>query len=133
MSEFTETTRAGVTWRSMKPTTPLALIESLPDSIRVGPFVFKIELWTNNQALGAARWGEFSSIEQTLRFQRDYATAHQVVDIVLHELGHAIWWACAIEDKDDQERTVGMLATGWHGVYRDNPWLLDWLKRTLAA
>lgn len=50
-----------------------------------------------------------------------------MVDTVLHEVTHAIYWAYVIEDKDEEERIVTTMARAWTQVWRDNPDLLGWL------
>lgn len=106
-------------------------VERLPHSIRVGPFDYVIEKMTSNQSGAMRRWGEFSSLEAKIRVSTNFPTAVKAADTLLHEVGHAIWFAWGIEKGDDEERVVGNAATGWVTVYRDNPWLLDWLKECL--
>lgn len=109
-----------------------AVIESLPALMRVGGFDIKIEKWTVHQAAGAARYGEFSSIEQVIRIQLGISSRYKAVDTFLHEVNHALFWAYGIEDEDKEERIVGALGTAWMTLHRDNPWLCDWLKTALA-
>lgn len=113
--------------------TPREIIDELPASVRVGGFDFRIEKWNPNQTLGAQRWGEFSSAEARIAVQRDMPTVHKAVDTVLHEISHAIFWVYGIEDEDKEERIVSTFGSAWMALYRDNPWLLDWIKRALAA
>jgi hypothetical protein len=50
---------------------------------------------------------------------------------LLHEAGHAIYATYALTEDDTEERIVAAFATGWAQVFRDNPWLLEWLRRSL--
>jgi hypothetical protein len=107
-------------------------VAKLPASIRVGPFDYAIERMTSNQSASMRRWGEFSSMESVIRVSTNFPTAVKAVDTLLHEVGHAIWFAWGIEKGDDEERVVGNAAMGWVTVYRNNPWLLGWIAECLA-
>lgn len=111
--------------------TPAKLVASLPDSIRVGPFDIGISLLSVGQSLGDGKWGHFNQIGQEIALMAEFPTCPKAVDTFLHEITHAIWWAVGVQDNDGEERTVTALATGWTQVFRDNPWLLDWLKKAL--
>lgn len=112
--------------------TPAKLVASLPDTIRVGPFDMLILKMDEHRAAAEMKWGFFSSIEQVIAIQGPMPTRQKAADTFIHEVNHAIWWAYGLEDEDKEERTVGTLATGWVQVYRDNAWLLGWLKKALA-
>ena len=107
-------------------------IDDLPDRIKVCGFDIALVKWTHHQASGAARYGEFASIEQVIRLQRDMPTRFKAVDTLLHELGHAIYWAFNLHDDDKEERMVGTMATAWTGIFRDNPWLTKWIADAVA-
>jgi hypothetical protein len=107
-------------------------IEALPDNVRVGGFDFRIEKWTSHQAAGAHRYGEFSSIEQTIRLQIDMPSAYKAVDTVLHEFCHAMFWTYGVNDEDKEERIVGAMGSGWMALHRDNPWLAKWITESLS-
>lgn len=108
-----------------------ALIK-LPTTIRVGPFDYALLRWTAIEASAAGRWGECSHRECAIRLSVTVPTAIQMADCLIHEVGHAIWFSWNIEEKDETERVVTRMATGWISVYRDNPWLLGWLSECLA-
>lgn len=107
-------------------------IQKLPSKIRVGAFDFVIEKWSEHQAASKSRYGEFSSMDQRIGIQLTFPSPAKAVDTFIHEIMHAIYWAYGIEDDDKEERTVSMLSSGWVQVYRDNPWLADWIRTTLA-
>jgi len=117
-------------------TTPLEqarkLVLRLPDTIRVGPFDLAIEKWSGPRYASGQRKGHFSPCEQAIAVAVDHATPIDAVDTLLHEIGHAVWWAYGVHDEDKEERIVATLATAWLQVYRDNRWLLDWLRLALA-
>jgi hypothetical protein len=55
----------------------------------------------------------------------------KAADTLLHEAGHAIYATYGLAEEDKEERIVGAFATAWAQVFRDNPWLLAWLKMAL--
>lgn len=104
------------------------LINKLPNTVRVGAFDFLIDKWSPARSAERHAYGECSTVEQRISIQLDHVTRFKAVDTVLHELGHAIYWAYGLEDEDKEERIVSTMSTGWTSIYRDNPWLLDWIK-----
>ena len=106
-------------------------IEALPASLRVGPFDFRIDKLSAQRAMGRDCFGEFSSCEGHLALQLDMPSAVKAADTMLHEAGHAIYTTYALAEEDKEERIVGAFATAWAQVFRDNPWLLEWLGRSL--
>ena len=108
-------------------------VDHLPPNIRIGPFDFALQPWDVNQSYGARRYGECSCVELRISISRGMAAPVKAVDTLIHEIGHALFWAYGIDaEKDDEERLVGSLATAWTAVYRDNPWLLAWIAEALA-
>ena len=105
---------------------------SLPSSIRVAAYDIAMEKWSSHAAAAASRWGEFSAAELTIRVQAVMPSVAKLIDTVLHEIGHAIYWAYGLEDEDREERIVGTMATAWTQVWRDNPLLLLWLNEAVG-
>jgi hypothetical protein len=108
-------------------------VEALPDSIRVGPYDFAIETLDAQRAMGKDFFGEFSPCEGRIALQLDMPSIVKAADTLLHETGHAIYWTYGVSDEDDEERVVGVFATAWAQVFRDNPWLLAWVGRALPG
>lgn len=110
-----------------------AMVDRLPVSMRIGAFDISIERWTSMQTVSRQRYGEFAGSELRISIQHDMPSRLKAADTMLHELGHAIYWIFGIEDADKEERIVNLASTGWLCVYRDNPWLLDWLKECVTS
>ncbi len=117
--------------RGSVPGRSLIKVAGLPTIIKDGPFDIAIVVADQHWAAANSRWGEFSSCEQCIRFQDEFPSSFKVVDIVLHEVGHAICWAYGIQDEDKEERVVATMATAWTQVWRDNPVLLSWMTGAL--
>jgi hypothetical protein len=103
----------------------------LPKAIRVGAFDFAVEELKPMTAGALRRFGEFSAMENCIRVDPQ-ADRIKVLDTLLHEIGHAIFWAYNIDDKDDEERTVGIQASAWTQIYRDNPDLLRFIGESVT-
>jgi hypothetical protein len=88
----------------------------LPRSVRVAAFDFEIVEWGTHAANASRRFGEFSSLEMLIRIDTSVAPM-KVMDTMLHEINHAIYWAYGMDDADKEERIVGTMATAWrqHG------------------
>lgn len=106
---------------------PSAFVRSLPGSIRVGPHDIKIVVRKLEDCEGM-----FTSSSACIEMRDEPSSKTVVVDTFLHEVNHALFWTCALpQTGNDEELIAGALATGWTQVYRDNPWLLGWIKRGL--
>ena len=110
-----------------------SLIAMLPKSVRIGGFDFRIEIMTTAAAASASRYGECSSVKQTISVQEWMASRYKCVDTVVHEIAHAMYWAYDIKDDDKEERIICAMGSGWMAFYRDNPWFLDWVKSACLA
>ena len=53
-----------------------------------------------------------------------------IVDTLIHEINHAIFFAMNCVDEDKEERLITSLSTGQACVMRHNPELWAWLLRT---
>lgn len=107
--------------------------DRLPTKVRVGHLDYAVEAWPVLQAMSAQRWGECSHMEQRIRVQAEVASVGQMMDTLLHEIMHAIFHVYGIEDSDKEERAVGIIATAWAQIWRDNPALMVWLADAAEA
>ena len=108
-------------------------IEALPQAMRVGPFDFGIEKLSAQRAMDKDYFGAFSPCEGRIALQLDMPSPLKAADTLLHEAGHAIYSTYGLADADDEERVVGTFATAWAQIFRDNPWMLDWIARALPV
>jgi hypothetical protein len=107
-----------------------AAVADLPASIRVGGVDVAVIAWSMHSAVASRRWGEWSAMELVIRVQDQMPSAMRAIEVVLHEVLHAIWWAYSIPDKDiEEEAAVSQLGAAWAALWRDNPALLSWVQR----
>lgn len=104
------------------------LIDYLPQTIKVACFDYKIVKWTYQQASEKRRYGECSSYTQEIRID-ETLKSYKLLDTLIHEINHAIYWAYNIQDEDMEERIVTSFATAWTQIYRDNINLLKFIER----
>ena len=97
----------------------------LPASVKVGPWVYRIEAWHTHYANSRGRYGECEHQTRTIRVDASYGPI-QTAQTLMHELMHAVCGAWHVHDADDEERTVTALSTGLTSVLVDNPGLLGW-------
>ncbi len=109
-----------------------AAVEQLPASIRVGAYDYTIDKWPGQNHNALKLHGHFSGVEQSIGLQLDLPSPAKAVEVFIHEVNHAIYYVFNADDADTEERLVKVFAIGWLCVYRDNPWLLDWLKEAVT-
>jgi len=106
------------------------MIDKLPTMVRVLAFDIEIVDWKPHGARN--KFGEFSALENIIRI--DFSTDKiNVVDTLIHEINHAIFWAYGIHDEDKEERTVAILSSAWVQVFRDNLWILSFIGGKLEG
>lgn len=99
-------------------------------SIRVGSYDVKVTPLTVEESEKCL--GVFHKNEMRMGLADKYATKQLEAQIVLHELLHAIYDVMGIHAKDGEERTVGQMSQGLAQVMRDNPKLIEWLRKQLS-
>ena len=104
----------------------------LPTSVRIAAFDIRIEEMSVAVANDARTFGDFSPRRSLIRIEQEGRPRAHVLDTLLHEITHAIWWSYNIQDDDKEERTVTIMATAWVQIYRDNPDLLAFICASVA-
>ena len=100
--------------------------------IRVGYRQYSIQPWTQAELTTTQSHGQCDKMRGVI-----YVCTEDdplvVVDTLIHELLHAIWHEYGLDEKEDEERAVLMLATGLTQVLADNPHLCRWINRQIRA
>ncbi len=104
----------------------------LPDKIKVAGYDMKVVEWCPHAAGATQKYGEFSSHEMTIRVDTS-SVIQRTLDILLHEIYHAIFWAYGIENEDKEERIVNIFSTAMNQIYRDNPDLLRFINESVEV
>lgn len=108
-----------------------AFVDALPDSVKVGPFVYAIRKL--DRLSDEDNWGECDSGTLTISLKRAQPSPVFALDSLMHEVGHAIWKLFALGDENKEETAVAALATGWVMVLTDNPALAKCLYDATRA
>lgn len=110
-------------------------VNQLPDTIRVGHRDFTIKKMSPAWASDTGDSGEFCGAQEEIRIQANMPSRHYAVEVVLHEVAHAIFDMFGLDADSDEkiteERAIHAMGCGWTQVFRDNPELLEWITETL--
>lgn len=96
-------------------------------SLRIGPIDIDVIFCPLNEEM----FGDFCYIKNKIRIDESLS-GPPLVDTLIHEINHAVWKVGHLSDKKQgEERAVSVMASTWTQIYRDNPWLLDWIAKHL--
>ena len=103
----------------------------LPSFVKVGPFKFTIsqetETWSStNECQGRCNYNTHH-----IEVVTENRTISHVLDTLLHEISHAVWWSMDLADSDKEEPIVRRMSTGWTQVFVDNPELVKFINSSL--
>lgn len=109
-----------------------------PTSIKVGWKDIRIEYVDPTfKKNNADFWGQFVARKGLIEIQKE-AQGDDLANTLLHEVIHAIVYNSslnseggALEDAKDEEQVVNSMTNHLMAVFKDNPWLLDWLKEQM--
>lgn len=101
-----------------------------PDLVRVGAFDIEILTMEDKEAMAHGIHGHYSSCEQTIRINKSLPKL-KYIDTLMHEILHSAYDVGNLEDDDDEEKTVSVLASILTQVLRDNPKFIEYLHKEL--
>lgn len=116
-----------------------AVLKTLPRRIKVGAYDWRIKIDTNP----SEDYGEtnYDKAEITI-WPANHQSPERLVGTVIHELLHVIYDEKEIGDVvdnppagavDGEEEVIVGFETGLVSLFRDNPKLLNWIKRGLKT
>jgi|TARA_R110000787_G_scaffold267595_1_gene373957 hypothetical protein len=98
-----------------------------PKKIKVGAYKFKVVTWDRPMCHDKDAFGQFLPRQGQIALAPDLYPA-LLLDTLIHEINHAIYFVYNIHDKDEEERTVHTISSGWTQVFMDNPKLLNFIQ-----
>lgn len=107
------------------------LLDYLPSHVKIGPYKFRLELWDALGSISSNRYGEISTIEQRITIARAHSSPEKLLDTLLHEINHALYWLADLNDGEKEENVVRRLTTAQVQLFADNPWLNMFIQRAL--
>ena len=82
-------------------------------------------------------WGQYLVRQNKIEIQEE-AKGQDLANTLVHEIIHAIVYHSSLNadggplhDDEDEEQTVNSMTNWLMGVFKDNPWLLDFLKENI--
>ena len=102
------------------------MFRNFPRFIKVGNIHVRVEF--QEDVSDDTAWGNYSATHFRIRLQDNIPCTGKAIEVVLHEILHAIFHCSDMKDADDEERTVATFATWLTMVLVDNPQLMRWLS-----
>lgn len=111
--------------------TPVNLVKSLPKWIKVGPY--DVEIRKANDHLAASEaWGQWDGGQYIIYIRHEYPNKSLAVSSLLHEITHAGFTIFGYPKENLTEEQVCLINDMLLVlVFKDNVWLLDWIKKGL--
>lgn len=104
----------------------------LPEKIKIGCYDIKVIPMHGMEGFAHGIYGHFSEAELSIRISVDL-DQRQVMNTLLHEVLHACFWVGGLDDTDEEERTVTVLANIYSGVLVDNPEFNSFIQRCVKC
>lgn len=113
--------------------------EGIPKTVRIGSYVFRVEVEEFEDSEAARTFGHMNPISQKIRV-RPGMTPQNLANTFIHEVLHGISWFMAIGTfslSDDtppgaiEEEYVTKLANGLCSFWQDNPKAAEWWSGTV--
>jgi Zn-dependent peptidase ImmA (M78 family) len=106
----------------------------MPDSIKVGPWIYSINNMTNDTGEISGALGACNSVKKRI-YIKEKINDQEAAGTLLHEVIHAVFRNTGLyqsgEIAEHEEIIVSQLEIGLLGVIRDNPDFVPYLQRLL--
>lgn len=103
---------------------------NLPTSIRVGYLDYRLEEWSDNEAVAAGKDGEADKHNRLIRVRTGLIPAEKAM-VVLHEVFHAVWDMGDLSEGCTEEKIVTIFGNQMTQVWRDNPAFVAFMSASL--
>lgn len=103
----------------------MSCLKGLPTHIRIGGMIVRIQIV--EEVTDGDSWGDFSCVKYLIRLDKSIPSNTKAVEVVLHEVLHAVYRFAAVHPQDDEERMVTIFSTWLAMVFMDNPGLVRWI------
>ena len=105
----------------------------LPTKVVIAGSTFTVRLAQAGQFPGSTADMGSSDLRKQMIVVADDCAHDQERDTVIHEIFHMLARLLCIEDrKIGDEKSIGILATGWYDILTRNPQLLEYLTEPRA-
>jgi hypothetical protein len=109
------------------------LLRTLPLRVKVGAYDYRLVLSEDWGPDGEDTWGHCDANTYVIHVYglRHAPNPEFVVGVVIHEILHAVWDERHLGKRPDEEKVVSRLEVGLLSLFRDNPKLINWIKKGL--
>jgi len=109
------------------------LFNTLPGNIRIGPLDYAVTIVEEPLMIdGSEKVGICHPQYQKIELSAKYMTIPDVlVGTTLHEVLHGIWDVYGLKKKASEEDVVLAFEKGLLGLFKDNPELIDWIRKAI--
>ena len=106
---------------------------TFPKNVLLGHNTIQLKTIASGVALDMGdQQGSYSYRTNTIYLDEDQLQGASGVDLILHEIGHAIAYQYRISEVKDEEHTVNSMASGYTEIFKRNPLLLKWIIKELG-
>lgn len=98
----------------------------LPYPVKIGRHIVSFALIHPQEADDAKVWGYYDLGSKRIVLDAGISGL-RAVEVVMHELTHALYHLKSVNPRWGEEKTVTALGLGWAHLLRDNPELLLWI------
>ena len=104
---------------------------NLPKTIKIGYTDYELEIWPDTFASTEKAQGEFFEEDEKIGLKGSALKSSRGVNTLIHEILHALIYQYGLAEdvKDIEEKVVNTTANGLSAVFKDNPWLTDYIKK----
>jgi len=115
----------------MKKQKPKMYIKGLPESVKIGYVDYQFDFWPDTFASTEEAQGEFFQSAGKIGLKESTLDSIHGVNTVLHEIMHGIIYQYGLVETlgEKEEVTVNTITNGLTTVFKDNPWLVDYIKK----
>ena len=103
----------------------------MPRQVKVGHRIFSIVPWSTKAADAAGARGNCQQEPPIIRLAT-YLKPFDKAEVMIHELLHACWGDMVAEGVSEED-AVTKLASGFSGIWADNPDLVSWISESLRG
>lgn len=110
----------------------LKCYDGLPKFVRVGCYIYAIEVMEESDSESAREFGHCNFISRKIRVAAGM-TSQEVANTFIHEVMHAIHRFVGVNDESTEEQTTTLSANGLCAFWQDNPEACLWWAKTNAS
>tara|TARA_B100001996_G_scaffold133032_1_gene101242 strand:- start:434 stop:793 length:360 start_codon:yes stop_codon:yes gene_type:complete len=105
----------------------------LPNTIKIGYTDYQFEIWPDSFSSTEKAQGEFFEEDEKIGLKGSAIKSSRGVNTLIHEILHAIVYQYGMAEdlKDVEEKVVNTTANALSATFKDNTWLLDYIKKYL--